>query len=1782
MAGRGPGTTATASGPCSGGQSDPASEATRKPLKDAWDKNWTNLTQNGQSAQKGVIPDEVKSKMARMFKELEDYMDWSKATGRAPGACAGLNGGSKQGTYQMKNICKVLVQVVYWMGNLDKNENKSSNTVEQDWEKYLRCAIGNGIILRILLPKCKVEKFMEVISEVMRKGGSQNKASSVGSICDWVKMDDMREMEELIGDEVQQFLNKAKQDSGLGKIEGVNNVVAWFRCTDEEKTKEGNQEKTCSSDRIIDFLPAGLSKELNVLVDPLEKAKDCIQRNIDNNSNAASSGSVPSMGKLCNRLSCIETYLKTTARTAAAAAGTGKTTPTDALWNDVQTQVTELVTNISANGGENDDTDGLCNDITCPNGSADCVSKTACNIMVKALKEVHKNGDDDTSSGPLKLNNPIFRPTIRCVMLNAFAEKLKQHAQGGGYACAVEDGITKAFAAAKGGSKYKEWCRKDGKEDGPCEPCGKEHQVCTALKIGSTTLVSEVMKELDTNNTTNTPKMQQTLSEISNKVTLCDRMNCIIKQLKPANPSHTQNAGTISADQFWGEKGDVMKLWNELAQKMKDSNGNVTGSGCDSFGTDAERKACKYLHAGFIELKSIDTSNGTKYPTLSKKYPSFGQTMGCFLLHSYAKYMQKESTCNIENGIKKAFGSWNSTTNDKCTDGSPCIQCNWDDTDYDNCKINTNGGSGTTVQTAVKTKLEKFFNKDSDTNIKQMLTKINKMNGLCDHMKCIATHLNSPNGQQKSSNTSAKEFWEEDTGEVHKLWEVLSEAMKTNGGNDNGNGHCNQVGDDDRTPTDPEKKACNYLHAGLKYLKENSTSNANDNKILSKHTSLKQAMGCFLLKAYAKQMQKKSTCVIDTGIEKAFHSWSPNTKGTCNGTEPCVPCQWEDNEYDSCQVNTNGSTGTTTPTAVKPKVEDIVNNSEPDTESIITNINKMKDLCDGLQCIASHLNPSNGKQPSTTASTFWTEGGEVGQLWTELSEAMLQNVDKDNGGPCGTMDDGSATGSGAANGTRPATKPERKACNYLHAGLKKLKDLSVPTTSQTSNGKILSNPLLRQTVGCLLLKEYAKRMEGKSTCAIESGLQKAFAVGGKCTNNSGSCIECKWDENLEGCDVKVGNGTTKVQDKVDPILMSNEPSIKAVTEHMNERTTLCEQLQCAASNWFKNQINGSSNTGNTKKTWCDFWEKEGVKPTLKAMFEHIEQNGKDNPNGPCKDFGDGNEHSVERKACNHIAAGLKYIKDSTSNGSTTPKNGPGDHDKFFKQTMLCAALNLYATKIRDATEKICPIGEERIKKMFVDWNQQNNNSSSWTSCSSSVYGCFKCERNENFNDCHLSVSDALVDKTPNSGNCNSNNGRENVQTELNKFLNIEDNQTQSISEVKKTLSTINKMDDNFCTQVQCAIKKKLKNEGKFSKGKTPSWDALRDKIGNELTALLNNMNDATKQSDAAKYCNDANVPWNTKGHTERRTNSAACLHFSAGLQHIYGRPSGPKLGPVNGPSFEQTMGCLFLKEYAKQLQKVANEKKQGHSWVHPYCDIKAGIDQAFNKSKDIMEASPLCNKNGSTDSCFVCKIDQDYGTCSIGTDNVGSEVHKLFEDQQNKNQMEKTLENTVCPILITDLLTPFVPLAPVSIGLSAMAYYLWKYFGPLGKGGARLRRSPTEIPGPSVQEQVLDHVQPEAGPHEYQLVKERKPRSAPTRTKRSGRVNRRTIIEIHFEVLDECQKGDTQLNQKDFLELLVQEFMGSEFMEEEQVPKEDVLMEGVPLESVPMELVPSLGSGLMV
>ncbi|ANQ08621.1 SICA antigen, partial [Plasmodium coatneyi] len=121
------------------------------------------------------------------------------------------------------------------------------------------------------------------------------------------------------------------------------------------------------------------------------------------------------------------------------------------------------------------------------------------------------------------------------------------------------------------------------------------------------------------------------------------------------------------------------------------------------------------------------------------------------------------------------------------------------------------------------------------------------------------------------------------------------------------------------------------------------------------------------------------------------------------------------------------------------------------------------------------------------------------------------------------------------------------------------------------------------------------------------------------------------------------------------------------------------------------------------------------------------------------------------------------------------------------------------------------------------------------------------------------------------------------------------------------------------------------------------------------------------------------------------------------------------------------------------------------------------------------------------------------------------------------------------------------------------------YFGMLRKGRKRYKRA-HQVRGPSLEQQIVDHVD-HLGSREYYIVKERKPRFTPKKRRkkraarrRAGRrgVGRRMIIDIHLEVLNECQKGGLHSTKEDFFEILVKEFMESEFIKEDFVPKEQI------------------------
>ncbi|KJP86088.1 hypothetical protein AK88_04279 [Plasmodium fragile] len=133
------------------------------------------------------------------------------------------------------------------------------------------------------------------------------------------------------------------------------------------------------------------------------------------------------------------------------------------------------------------------------------------------------------------------------------------------------------------------------------------------------------------------------------------------------------------------------------------------------------------------------------------------------------------------------------------------------------------------------------------------------------------------------------------------------------------------------------------------------------------------------------------------------------------------------------------------------------------------------------------------------------------------------------------------------------------------------------------------------------------------------------------------------------------------------------------------------------------------------------------------------------------------------------------------------------------------------------------------------------------------------------------------------------------------------------------------------------------------------------------------------------------------------------------------------------------------------------------------------------------------------------------------------------------------------PDLTADILTAT---APVLFFLSAvtvafLGYSLWKYFAYLAKR-RRTYRTVRDVPSPPLDEEILAHLQRGEPPPDYgyTMVRDRRPGRLPAarRRPRPPRVHKRTIIELHLEVLHECEATEWENVKQDYLKIVLQEF----------------------------------------
>ncbi|KJP85117.1 hypothetical protein AK88_05256 [Plasmodium fragile] len=124
-------------------------------------------------------------------------------------------------------------------------------------------------------------------------------------------------------------------------------------------------------------------------------------------------------------------------------------------------------------------------------------------------------------------------------------------------------------------------------------------------------------------------------------------------------------------------------------------------------------------------------------------------------------------------------------------------------------------------------------------------------------------------------------------------------------------------------------------------------------------------------------------------------------------------------------------------------------------------------------------------------------------------------------------------------------------------------------------------------------------------------------------------------------------------------------------------------------------------------------------------------------------------------------------------------------------------------------------------------------------------------------------------------------------------------------------------------------------------------------------------------------------------------------------------------------------------------------------------------------------------------------------------------------------------------------LIPYTPaLLPAVVGTAIIAFFLWKYFAYLAKR-RRTYRTVRDVPSPPLDEDILEHLQRGDLPppdYDYTMVRDRQPASTSARRRRSPRVHTRTIIELHLEVLHECEATEWENAKDDYLQIVVEQF----------------------------------------
>ncbi|ANQ08128.1 SICA antigen [Plasmodium coatneyi] len=733
---------------------------------------------------------------------------------------------------------------------------------------------------------------------------------------------------------------------------------------------------------------------------------------------------------------------------------------------------------------------------------------------------------------------------------------------------------------------------------------------------------------------------------------------------------------------------------HELCKELEKKGGTTS---------EANKKACNFIVRGLEHIYKIEKGkvqeNDRKDPNREAQKKKehadnqiFHRTMSCVLLNAFADKLIERTNghmCPItEEIIQEMFKEGNRKSAEWCRGK------NKEDEDM-NCEVcerkpNLTCQIGDKNEYNVKNEVDNLFNGEHGTNIQKTLTDINSINNtLCARAQCVTTKWFKNRINAAKDKQDWCTFWgEQDVGKVLK---DLSTAMKN--GKTVNNNLCEGIKVTNGTPSEANKKACNFIVRGLEdiYKKEpyGHWTHKVDEEKNKDNQQFYRTVGCIILNLYADKLEKQP-CISKEVIDQAFGLSDQIKKGTlCNNDPNCVECTRE-KSYSTCTLSVKTDLLDERKSQkceedrknIRNKLDRMLNDNQH-IKTTLTTINNASTLCQGAQCVTKKWSKNRSGKPESEA---WEDvKGYVGGLSGDIitNESIV-------GSYCNII---------KGQDSKIVTDTEKKACRLIGAGLKHIYEIKADVGNNTPDEKRKAEDdrLFKQTMLCLLLNAYADKLERevKAPCKVdEQTIAQAFEKGNENKDNwcvekkkGGDCVECKREPNLK-CTI----GAEKVEEKLKPMLDTNDKITKTVTTMSTLSSNLCQRSQCVISQWTRDkreEEKGKTKVGEKVK---EIWEThiwDGMKGKIDPLAEAISKEDL-SMQSYCNDVDEG----AKKAACKQIVSGLMHVyKTQVEQSSETSAKG---NNKIFHQTMKCAFLNVYADTLKELPCK----PEEGVNKAF--------------------------------------------------------------------------------------------------------------------------------------------------------------------------------------------------------------------------------------------------------------------------------------------------------------------------------------------------------------------------------------------------------------------------------------------------------------------------------------------------